>query len=132
VDLHEVSADQEMETEVTVHVVGDCIGVRVEFGILETVSHEVGVRCLPKDLPSFIEVDVSDLHVGGSIHVRELPQLPGVKFTDDPDRPVVACVEPAVEEVVAPVAAVPAEGEAAPAAGAGEPEAETPKEEASK
>ena len=78
VDLHEVSANEEIEVEVTVHAVGDCVGVRVENGILETVSHEVRVRCLPKDLPAFIEVDVSELHVNHSIHLRELPAVAGV------------------------------------------------------
>jgi large subunit ribosomal protein L25 len=119
VDLHEVSADQEMETEVAVHVTGDCVGVRLDNGILEIVSHELAVRCLPKDLPSFIEVDVTDLHVGGSIHVRELTPIPGVKFMDEPDQSVVACVEPAAEEEAPVVAAAPVEGAEAAAGAAG-------------
>jgi large subunit ribosomal protein L25 len=116
VDLHEVSANEEIELNVTVHPVGDCAGVRSESGILEIVSHVVRIRCLPKDLPAFIEVDVSELHLDESIHVSQLPKLPGVKYVDEPGRPVIACVEPVVEVEPAPAAEVPAEG--APAEGA--------------
>ncbi len=116
VDLHEVGADEELEIEITVHPTGDCVGVRVENGILETVSHEVRVRCLPKDLPGFIEVDVSELHVNESLHLSELPALPGVKYLGDPHQPIFACVEPVVEAEPTPVAAV--EGAVAPVEGA--------------
>ena len=123
VDLQEVSANEEMELNVTVHTVGDCYGVRVENGILEVVSHEVRIRCLPKDLPAFIEVDVSELKIDHSVHLSELPKLPGVKYLGDPNRPIVACVQPVVEAEPTPAAgataeaAAPAEG-ATPAAGA--------------
>lgn len=124
VDLQEVLANEEMELNVSVHTTGDCYGVRVENGILEVVSHEVRIRCLPKDLPAFIEVDVTDLKIDHSIHVGDLPKLAGVKYLGDPARPVVACVQPAVEVEATPAAGVsaegaaPAEGAAAPAAGA--------------
>lgn len=117
VDLHEVSADAEMEIGVTVHTVGEPIGVRTENGILEIVAHQVRVRCLPKDLPPFIEVDVTELHLNESIHVSQLPKLPGVSYVDDPVQPVISCVEPVVEAEPTPAEAAPAEGAAA-AAGA--------------
>jgi large subunit ribosomal protein L25 len=120
VDLHEVGADEELEVEITVHATGDSVGVRVENGILETVSHRVRVRCLPKDLPAFIEVDVSELHVNESLHLSQLPALPGVKYIGDPNQPIFACVEPVVEAEPTPVVAEGAE--AAPAA-AGAPAA---------
>lgn len=121
VDLQEVLANEEMELNVTVHTVGDCYGVRVENGILEVVSHEVRIRCLPKDLPAFIEVDVTDLKIDRSIHLSELPKLPGVAYLGDPNRPIVACVQPAVEAEPTPAAAAAAAAPgdaAAPAAGA--------------
>ncbi|HEX9786055.1 MAG TPA: 50S ribosomal protein L25 [Opitutaceae bacterium] len=118
VDLHEVSADEEMEVDVKVHSTGDCVGVRTENGLLEVVAHEVRVRCLPKDLPEFIEVDVTNLHVNESIHVRDLPVLRGLKYLDDPGQNIFSCLEPAAEVEVAPVAAAPVAGEAAPAAAA--------------
>lgn len=120
VDLHEVGANEELEVEITVHPTGDCIGVRVENGILETVSHRVRVRCLPKDLPAFIEVDVTELHVNESLHLSQLPVIAGVKYIGDPNQPILACVEPVVEAEPTPVAGAPVEGAAAaaPAAGA--------------
>ncbi len=121
VDLHEVSASDEMEVAVTVHTVGDCVGVRTESGILEIVAYEVHVRCLPKDLPEFIQVDVTNLHINETIHVRDLPALPGVRFTDDPFQSVVSCLEP-----VAEAEATPAAGAAPAAAGAAAPAAAAP------
>lgn len=115
VDLHEVLATEEIELNVTVHHVGESVGVRVDNGILETVAHEVRISCLPRDLPRFIEVDVTELKLNQSIHVKELPKIAGVRYLDDPNRPVIACVEPVVEAEPTPAeaAAVPAAGEAA-------------------
>jgi large subunit ribosomal protein L25 len=135
IDLHEVKENEKMIINVTIHVSGEAYGVKTEGGILETASHRLRIRCLPKDLPAFIEVNVSDLKVGGAIHVGELKPISGVEFLDDKNQTVVLCVEPPAEEVVAVVAApvegavaadgtaaaAPAEGAAgaaAPAAGA--------------
>ncbi len=135
IDLQEVAADREMEVEVTVHAVGECYGVKTENGILEFVSHEVRIRCLPRDLPAFIEVDVTNLKMNESIHVSDLPAIKGVTYLDDPGQSVLAVVEPVAEVVSAtptpgatPVAgAAPAAGAAAPAAGAAAPAAADPK-----
>jgi large subunit ribosomal protein L25 len=116
VDLQEVKENEKMVINVTLHVVGEAYGVKTEGGILETASHRLRVRCLPKDLPAFIEVNVTELKVGETIHVSELKPIAGVEYLDDPNQAVVICVEPPAEEVAA-VAATPAEGAAAPAAG---------------
>jgi large subunit ribosomal protein L25 len=119
VDLQEVSANEEMELNVAVHAVGDCVGVRVENGLLEMVSHEVRIRCLPKDLPEYIEVDVSNLHVGESIHIRDLPAVAGVKYLGDPAQSIISCLEPSAEPEATPAAgAAPAAPAAAKAAAA--------------
>jgi large subunit ribosomal protein L25 len=124
VDLQEVKENEKMVINVAIHTVGESTGVKNEGGILEIGSHRLRVRCLPKDLPAFIEVDVSPLKVGESIHVGELKALAGVEFLDDKNQVVALCAEPPAEEVVAtPVAtagagAAPAEGAAAPAEGA--------------
>ncbi|MBL9215359.1 MAG: 50S ribosomal protein L25 [Opitutaceae bacterium] len=123
VDLQEVKENEKMVINVTVHIVGEAYGVKTEGGILETASHRLRIRCLPKDLPAFIEVNVSELKVGEAIHVSALKTIAGVEFLDDPNQAVVLCVEPPAEEVAAAPAAVegaaPAEGAAAaPAEGA--------------
>jgi large subunit ribosomal protein L25 len=122
VDLHEVKADEKMEISVPVHTSGESTGVKNEAGVLEAASHALRIRCLPKDLPAFIDVDVTELHVGQTIHIRELKAVPGVVFLGDKNQPVVSCVQP-VEEIVEAVVetAVPVEGvpvEGVPAEGA--------------
>lgn len=121
-DLQEVKENEKMIINVSIHVSGEAYGVKTEGGILETASHRLRIRCLPKDLPDFIEVNVTELKVGETIHVSELKPIAGVEFLDDKTQAVVICVEPPAEEVVAVAApvegAVAADGTAAaPAAG---------------
>jgi large subunit ribosomal protein L25 len=134
VDLHEVKADEKMEINVPVHTSGESTGVKNEAGVLEATSHTLRIRCLPRDLPAFIDVDVTELHVGQTIHISELKPVSGVVFLGDKNQPVVSCVQPveeiveAVVETAVPVEGVPVEGAtadgaaaapgAAPAAGA--------------
>jgi large subunit ribosomal protein L25 len=113
-DLQEVKENEKMIINVKVRVVGEAYGVKTEGGILETATHRLRIRCLPKDLPDLIELDVSALKVGEAIHVSELKPISGVDFLDDAAQTVVLCVEPPAEEVVAVVA--PTAGEGAPAA----------------
>lgn len=123
VDLHEVKADEKFEIRVPILAVGESFGVKNQSGVLEVNSHTLRIRCLPKDLPSVIEVDVTELKVGQTFKVAELKPIPGVDFLDSKGQPVVSCVEPVAEvvaEVAAPTAeaAAAAEGAAAPAGGA--------------
>ena len=115
IDLHEVKADEKFEIRVKISLTGESFGVKNQSGVLETPNQFVRIRTLPKDLPQFIEVDVTNLKVGETIHVGELKAIPGVEYRDDKSQPVVSCVEP-VAEVAAAVSAVPAAGEGAPAA----------------
>ncbi|MBL9217568.1 MAG: 50S ribosomal protein L25 [Opitutaceae bacterium] len=119
-DLHEVKTDEKFEIRVPVRIVGEAAGVKVGGGILETSSFQLRIRCLPKDLPNLIEVDVSAVELGQTVHVSDMKPLPGVEFLDQGNQPVVSCVEPPAEEVAATpeAAAAPADGAAAPAAGA--------------
>ncbi len=119
VDLREVKADEKFEIRVPVQIVGEAQGVKQGGGVLEVATHQVRIRCLPKDLPEAIAIDVSELKVGETIKVSQLKTVEGVEFRDTPGQPVVSCVEIAEEVVETPVvAAVPAAGAPAPAAGA--------------
>ena len=114
-DLQEVKENEKMIINVTIHTIGEAFGVKTEGGTLETASHRLRIRCLPRDLPAYIEVDISELKVGETIHVSELKPITGVEFLDDKNQAVVICVPPPAEEVVETVAAVvaPADGAAA-------------------
>lgn len=117
-DLQEVKANEKFEIRVPVVPAGESFGVKNQSGVLEMNAHMLRVRCLPKDLPETINVDVTELKVGETIKVAELKPIPGVEFLDFKGQPIVSCVEPVAEIVQAvAVAATPAEG-AAPAAGA--------------
>ena len=118
VDFREVKADEKFEIRVKLHLAGESFGVKNQSGVLETPTYTLRIRCLPKDLPPFIEVDVTALKVGETIHVGEIKAMPGVEFLDDKSQPVVSCVEPVAEIVQEVVAAAPVEGAAAPAVGA--------------
>jgi large subunit ribosomal protein L25 len=121
VDLHEVKADEKFEIRVQVRLTGESYGVKNQSGVLEIVTQTLRIRCLPKDLPEVIVVDVTELKVGETFKVSQVKPISGVEFLDAKGQPIVACVEPVAEVVVeAPVAAAAAtpEGEtAAPAAG---------------
>jgi large subunit ribosomal protein L25 len=93
-DLQEVKENEKMVISVMIHVVGEAYGVKTEGGILETTSHRLRIRCLPKDLPALIELNVTELKVGEAIHVGELKPIAGVEFLDDKNQTVVLCVEP--------------------------------------
>jgi large subunit ribosomal protein L25 len=106
VDFYEVESNTALRARVSVHVHGSPIGVR-EGGILESPLHDIEVECLPKDLPERIDVDISDLKVNQSIHVRDLALGSGVRLISGGDQ-VVALVKfakaetaPAVEEEAA-------------------------------
>lgn len=116
-DLQRVSATEKLKTNVPLHFIGEEEAPGVKGGGL--VSHdltEVAVECLPKNLPEYIEVDISGLDVGDSIHLSGLTVPDGVTLTelargDDHDLGVVSIhVKRVVEE---PEEAPAAEGEAA-------------------
>lgn len=118
VDLHEVKPDEKFEIRVPIAITGESFGVKNQSGVLETATHQLRVRVLPKDLPESIVIDVTELKVGETIKVGELKPIPGVEFLDPKGQPVVSCVEPVAEVVSDTAAATPAAGAAAPAAGA--------------
>jgi large subunit ribosomal protein L25 len=108
VDFHAVSANETVSAEVPIETVGEAIGVKVHGGLLEHILRYLEVECLPGDLPQVIQVDVTNLDVGQSLHVRELNLPPGVEAITDPEQTVVAVVEPRVEEEVVEPLTTPA------------------------
>ncbi|AKC83178.1 5S rRNA E-loop-binding protein [Verrucomicrobia bacterium IMCC26134] len=124
VDLQEVKANEKLEINVPISIVGEAYGIKTQGGVLETSTHTLRVRCLPKDLPPLIEIDVTDLKINESLKVAGLKAIAGVEFRDAPGQPVVGVLSIAAEEVATPAAgaaagaATAAAGAAAPAAGA--------------
>ena len=98
-DLLGISADQEIEIEVPVMFEGQAKGVK-EGGIVQQTLHKVTVSCLPGNIPQHISIDVTNLALGDSVHVRDL-NIENVRFLQNPDVIIVSVVVPraAVEAV---------------------------------
>lgn len=111
-DFQHISLTETIEVEVPVHPVGIAIGVKDGGGILELITRQLEVRCLPTAIPAAIDVDVTALAIGASLHVSDI-RAEGFTILNDPDTTVLTVVAPTVEE--APAAGAEGEVAAAPA-----------------
>ena len=127
-DLQRVTDTDKIRVHVPLHFIGEDVapGVKLRNGIVNHLMKHVDVTCLAKDLPEYIEVDVSPLDVGESVHLSDLKlpsgvEIPGLVAGSEHDLPVVAIVLPraALEVEEAPVAAEAPEGTTAPEQGGG-------------
>jgi large subunit ribosomal protein L25 len=124
VDLQRVVADEKIRIHLPIHFRNETIapGVKSEGGVVSHMRTDVEVSCLPKDLPEFLELDLSGMALNDTKFLADIPLPPGVSIPELTQRnaPVVSIHAPRAEEPepVAEAAAVPAEGAAAPAAGA--------------
>ena len=131
IDFLEVRLDQKIQATVTVELQGaeESPGVK-EGGVLDQISRELTIEALPTEIPERIEVDVSQMDIGDTLTLSELPPHEGVEFVDDPDETTIATlVPPTVEEEpdIEEETELVGEGEEPAAEGA---EAEEPGEEA--
>jgi large subunit ribosomal protein L25 len=99
-DLFEVRADEEIEVEVPVHLLGVPEGVRVGGGSLDQAMHSLTISVLPGDLPASIELDVSGLTIGHAIHVRDIT-VPKATIMNEASLPVASVIPPRAEVVAA-------------------------------
>jgi large subunit ribosomal protein L25 len=112
IDLKRIAMDKAMRVSVPVQLVGVPTGVKNQGGILEQVIREVEIECLPNDIPSHLDVDVTGLEMNQSIHISDLPHSGSIKFLDDEGLTVAHVT--AIKETAAEVEAAAA-AEAAPA-----------------
>jgi large subunit ribosomal protein L25 len=108
-DLYGISADRAVEFEVPVRLVGTPVGVHEQGGLLEQIMHKVTVVCKPADLPEHLDVDVSHLRIGQSVHVGDL-SIPGLTFKHAPEVAIAAVIAKRVAEET-PVVQQPTEPE---------------------
>ncbi len=107
-DLMRVSLTEKTDFEVPVHITGEAEGVKLQGGLLDIPTHSLRIRCLPTALPEAINVDVTNLKIGGHIRARDLTMDEGVELVSDPDTMIVTLIGHKEEVVVAePVAAEP-------------------------
>lgn len=121
VDFVRVDPNRKMQVRVPVNLLGSPEGVKNEGGLIDFIHREVLVNCLPSAIPAHLDGDISELHVGQQLTVKDLRLLEDVEMIDDPDMVLVVVAQPRVEEepvaaeeeVVTEADEAPAEGEAA-------------------
>jgi large subunit ribosomal protein L25 len=113
VDFLRVLMDVKVRVPVALELIGTPKGVKQEGGILDFVSREIEIECLPSEIPATLPVDVSDVGMGESFRVSQITAREGIRILDDPDKVIAHVAHPAKEEevVAAPVEAVEAVAE---------------------
>jgi large subunit ribosomal protein L25 len=103
IDFQRILMTEKIKIKVPIKLTGEAYGIKVQAGILEYSMRDINVLCLPTEIPKEIEVDITELHIGSSIRIKDI-RAEKVEVLDDPNQIVVSVVA-AKEEVVEPVAA---------------------------
>jgi large subunit ribosomal protein L25 len=100
IDFKRIAMNVKMKVSVPVHLTGTATGVKNQGGILGQVLHELEIECLPSDIPSHIDVDISNLELNGVIHLSDMPHNNKYKFLLADEHAVVAHITAPKEEAV--------------------------------
>lgn len=109
IDMKRIAMNKTMTVSVPITLIGVPVGVKTQGGVLDQILREVEVECLPSDIPSHLDVDVSGLELNGAIHISDLPHSGTLKFTGEEDE-LVAHVTLVKEELEAEAAVAAPEG----------------------
>jgi large subunit ribosomal protein L25 len=112
IDFQEIALDEKIKTSLSIVVVGDSPGVKLG-GMLENHLWEVEVEGVPQNMPDHLEVDISSLEIGDSLHVSDLAIPDNVTIMADPSTAILAISAPRTEQAEAAAEASAAEGQAA-------------------
>ena len=97
VDFLGVTLGQVLEIQIPINLIGSSIGIQ-EGGLLQQGLHKLDVECLPRHIPQNLDIDITELSVGDSIHIRDL-EFENLTLLNHEDTPVVSIVAPREEEV---------------------------------
>jgi large subunit ribosomal protein L25 len=98
IDFVRIEMTSKIRVKVSIEIVGVAVGVKTEGGILDTVTREVEVECLPGNIPKHMPVDVSALSIGDALRISQLVAPEGVTVVDDPEKVVVHVTHPTAEK----------------------------------
>ena len=98
IDFQRVMMDQKIRVQVPIELVGVAYGVKTQGGVLDFVTREVQVECLPGDIPKQVELDIAGLHVGQHAEARDLKMPDGVSLLDEADKVIVSLSHARTEE----------------------------------
>ena len=113
IDLKRIAMDKPMRVSVPIQLVGVPVGVKAQGGILEHVLREVEIECLPADIPSHLDVDVTNLALNSAIHVSDLPHSGSIKFLGEENATVAHVTSVREDAAAEAAAAAPTEPEVA-------------------
>jgi len=116
VDLKRIDLSKRIAVKVRVHMTGEAKGVKIQGGLLEAITREVEVECLPDEIPESFTVDVTELMIGNNLRASDIPLSGSMKLVSAPEQVLAHVVTMKAEEVAAPAegaveAAAPAEPE---------------------
>jgi large subunit ribosomal protein L25 len=94
VDFQVVTRDEIVTADVPLHLVGEAVQVGRAGGTVEHVVQTLTVHARPGEIPAAVELDISSLAIGATLHVSDLPEIAGVRYDADPDTVVVAAPVP--------------------------------------
>jgi len=103
IDFNEISLTKVIKVNVPVSVQGESVGVKQDGGSVEHLLWEIEIECLPTDIPKDIPVDISNLKIGDSVHIKDIKFPSNLKVINEPGAIVLTIAAPMKEEVVAPV-----------------------------
>jgi large subunit ribosomal protein L25 len=103
VDLHRIKMEEKIKVKVPVSLKGVAKGVK-EGGLLDFLMHSIELECLPAEIPEHIEVDITNLGLGSSLHISDITVSAGLKILDEPKAAVVNILGKGIESE-APVSA---------------------------
>jgi large subunit ribosomal protein L25 len=96
VDFVTVSLTDRVAAEIPVHLTGEAVGIQAG-GVLSTARTVVQIEALVTNIPSYVELDISELEIGDALRIGDLPEIEGVVYTEDPEYTVVSITVPALE-----------------------------------
>ncbi len=113
IDLKRIAMNVLMRVSVPVQLTGTAVGVKVGGGVLSQVLHEIEIECLPSDIPSHIDFDITNLELNAAVHVKDLPHTGNLKFLSGEDEMVAQVSTPKEDIAVEAAAPSPSEPEVA-------------------
>jgi large subunit ribosomal protein L25 len=111
VDLKRIDLTLRLQVKIPVHTSGEAKGVKLQGGLLELITREVEIECLPDDIPEQFILDVKELSIGESVRASQIPMTGSMKLLSPADAVVAHVVSLKAEEAPAADAAAPAAAE---------------------
>ena len=111
IDFQRIVMDKKVKVQVPVELKGTAYGVKTEGGMIDFVSREVTIECLPGDIPKHLDLDVTDLRVGQHVEAKDLKLPDGVTLAEEPERVIISLGHTKAEESAASAAETTTEPE---------------------